>query len=332
MNKILSCSYSTVDASELLRRVVSQYRVEQPLECVLWQRGANDTYRVQCADATYFLRIYRPDAYPREAMEFEAEFLAYLQQKNVPVAFPVECKTGGYLTELDAPDGKRIAILTSMAPGESADYDEPDCCRQVGEAIAKMHVAASGFTTSLVRKKLDLDYLLEESVRDIRGHLQHHKDVMACVESVAREIRHSIAAVPGDSLDFGVCHGDFHGGNLHIDQETVTLFDFEECAPGYRLYDIATFKWGVCGGSDEREGTQWLAFLAGYESIKPLSIAEQSLIEIFVVVRELAEMAYGIRHVGYFGHNDILASHPSDVLRRLRKLSSFAGFTLSDHR
>ena len=122
------------------------------------------------------------------------------------------------------------------------------------------------------------------------------------------------------------------GDGFTIDHETVTLFDFEECAPGYRLYDIATFKWGVCTGSSDREGKQWLAFLAGYESIKPLSNAEQSLIEVFVVVRKLAEMAYGIRQVGYFGYNDILASYPNDVLRRLRKHSGFAGFTRSDPR
>ena len=331
IDSTVTCSYSTVDAHEILDKVVSQYRIDQPLECLLWERGANDTYRVNCAAATYFLRIYRPGAYPLEAMLFEAEFLNYLRQQNVPVAYPVERIDGGYLSEINAPDGKCLALLTSLAPGDTPDYDEPEACSLAGKALARMHVEANTFTTSHQRKHLNLDYLLEESVTVISGHMQQHANVLNIVEPIAQAIRHSVAAVPGDALDFGVCHGDFHGGNLHVHQDTVTLFDFEECAFGYRLYDIATFKWDVCGGSDERNSAAWLAFLIGYESIRPLSNAERSLIETFVVLRELAELAYGIRHVGYFGYNDILAAHPDDVSRRLRKFCGYAGIELPGH-
>ena len=91
------------------------------------------------------------------------------------------------------------------------------------------------------------------------------------------------------------------------------------------MYDLATFKWGVCGGSSERRAKQWPAFLKGYESVRPLSDAEQSLIDVFVVIRELAETAYGIRHVSDFGYNDIIASDVDHVTRRLQELVGFAG-------
>lgn len=69
----LKCSYSTINPDELMAKVIPEYAIDTPLECLFWERGANDTYQVRCANARYFLRIYRHGAFPREANEFEAE-------------------------------------------------------------------------------------------------------------------------------------------------------------------------------------------------------------------------------------------------------------------
>ena len=78
MLRELPCSYSTINAKALLDEVVTDYCVERPQDCIFWERGANDTYRVRCADAYYSLRVYRCDAFPREAIEFEAVSYTHL--------------------------------------------------------------------------------------------------------------------------------------------------------------------------------------------------------------------------------------------------------------
>ncbi len=61
------------------------------------------------------------------------------------------------------------------------------------------------------------------------------------------------------------------------------MFDFEFCAYGYRIYDIATFRWSR--GSDNQK--LWDSFLAGYQSIRELSGSEIQAIDIFVKARQL---------------------------------------------
>ncbi len=326
MESAINCSYSTLSADELLSKIVSQFCIEKPLDCLLWERGANDTYRVRCTNKTYFLRVYRHNAFPREAIEFEAAFLSYLREQGVPVASPVDVKSGGYIAEIAAPEGVRLAMLTRLAQGESPDYDSLEHCGLVGKAAAKMHTVAEGFETPYRRKNLDLAFLLEESRVVIHGHMANCSGVLPIVYNLSKAIREKVDAVPADALGFSVCHGDFHGGNLHVCKGVVTQFDFEECAYGYCIYDLATFKWGVCGGSEECRKNQWPAFLTGYESVRPLSEDERSLIDSFVILRELAETAYGIRHVGDFGHNDIMASDAEQMCERLTKLAGFAGY------
>lgn len=314
------CSYSTISSDEVMAKVIPEYTIDTPLECLFWQRGANDTYQVRCADAHYFLRIYRHGAFSREANEFEAEALSYLHQQGFPVAYPIARKSGGYLTEIIAPEGPRFVLLTALAEGSTPDYELPDNCWLVGQSVAQMHLASSGFTTSRKRSHLDLQGLLETSMIYIRNHMEHRPDALRTIEKIAQDARTAVLAVPEESLNIGICHGDLHGGNLHVHDGKVTHFDFEECAFGYRVYDIATFKWGSCLGSDELRAKRWPVFMEGYESIRPISESERSLVDSFVILRELAETAYGIRHIQDFGHNDIMASDIDHVCFRLNKI------------
>ena len=316
----LRCTYSTVSADELLTTVVPDYRIDDPVDCRFWQRGANDTYRVRCARAEYFLRLYRHGAYPREANEFEAEALDYLHGRGVPVAHPVERRSGGFLTEIAAPEGSRFVLLTTAAEGSEPDYDSLDTCRLVGESVARMHSGFDGFRTTRRRTRLDLQGLLESPLVVIRRFLAEHPDRLELIETVARDVRAAIRAVPEASLDTGVVHGDLHGGNVHVHEGTVRHFDFEECAFGYRSYDLGTWKWGNALGTDERAVRRWQAFLEGYETARPIAEPGRSLVDAFVLVRELSELAYGIRHVRDFGYGDIMASDPDFVCGRIEAM------------
>ena len=320
MHRELPCSYSTISAKALLDEVVSDYCVKSPQDCIFWERGANDTYRVRCADAYYSLRVYRCDAFPREAIEFEAEALSYLHDQDFTVAYPIARKSGGYLTEIAAPEGPRFVLLTSFADGETPDYECLENSRLVGESVAQMHLLSDDFKTSHERTHLDLQSLLEDSMAVIRTYMAHRPDDLNAIEKIAQQARMNVQAVPESLLDTGFCHGDLHGYNLHLHEGKVTHFDFEECAYGYRVYDLATFRWGVCMG--ERRAKRWSAFVEGYESIRPIAKSDLSLVGTFVVIRELSNIAFGMRNLKDFGHELSSESNIEDVRRQLEKIQT----------
>lgn len=319
----LRCSYSTIDPEALMTSIVPGYRVERPLECVFWERGANDTYRVRCTDARYSLRVYRHGVFPREAIEFEIETLNHLHRQGIPVAHPVARVSGGYLTEIAAPEGPRFVLLTAFADGVVPDYEALDNSRLVGESVARMHLALDRFETARERTGLDPRSLLEGSAAVIRPHLAHRPDDLRFVDTLVRALRAAVRAVPERMLDSGVCHGDLHGGNLHLHEGEVTHFDFEECGFGHRVYDLATFKWGVCTG--ERRAERWPAFVEGYERVRPIGEADRSLIDTFVVIRELSNAAFGLRHLPDFGHELGSDAGLDELRERLESLSTNAG-------
>ena len=316
----LRYSYSTVSPQTLMEKVLPEYAIDTPLECSFFARGANDTYLVRTPKTRYFMRVCRSGAFPREALEFEAEAVSYLHKKGFSVAYPIARKSGAYLTEIAAVEGQRFALLSAMAEGSPPDFEAIDNCRLAGQSVARMHLLSLDFETSYKRNRLDLQWLLESSMETIRGYFALQPNVLSLLENAANKARAAVEAAPETSIDQGLCHGDLHGGNLHLHDGKMTHFDFEECAFGYRVYDLATLKWDIWWGKKKAE--RWSAFLEGYALERPLSETDLSLIDPFVVIRELAELAYGIRHVQYFGHNNILAGHINDVRRRMKR---FAG-------
>lgn len=317
----VSVSYSTASADDLLKLVSREYALDSVCRCRFWTRGANDTYLIEGTANRYALRVYRHATFTREAIEFEAEVLNHLHIRGGGVARPIVRKTGGYIADIQMPEGIRYVLLTTFAEGAVPDYESPDICGTVGESVAWLHTHTDSFHSNLNRPRLDLASLLDDSMQLILPNLKHRAEDAEMVEQMAQSARHAVRSVATELQDVGVCHGDLHGGNLHMHNGTVTHFDFEECAIGYRMYDLATFKWGVCKGRKRRD--QWLAFLQGYESVRPITEQNRALIDSFVVIRDLSNIAYGMRHVADFGHAIVSDDELDDDCRQLKKIQQW---------
>ncbi len=160
----IGTSYSTICEDELLTKLIPQYCIENPRICRFWQRGVNDTYQVYCRDEIYSLRIYRHNLRTKNEIDFEMAALDYLHKNGARVAYPIEKRDGGFVSELHAPEGLRYAVLTTHAKGSIPNYDKAENARLFGESLADLHLLSEGFTTEHTRPRLEIPFLLNTSV------------------------------------------------------------------------------------------------------------------------------------------------------------------------
>ncbi len=314
----LQSSYSTISANDLLTKVVCDYEIDNPQECLFWSKGSNDIYEIRCADGKkYSMRIYRQGVFPRESIDFELEALLHLHSQGFPAAYPIPRKSGGYVTEIAAPEGNRFAILTTFAKGDEPDYSKAENCRLMGESVAQMHKVSESFKSTFKRPELDLQLLLVERVNDIRPHVQHRPDKLAFLEELVKEAHEAVLAAPVNELDYGFVHADVHGGNNHLHEGVITHFDFEECGFGFRAFDLATFKWGAI---PRKKPELWDAFIEGYQSVKKINKADLALHDTFVVIRHIWLIAFHMRNAHDFGqeitHDDGYVDYQWKALRK----------------
>lgn len=298
----IGASYSTVCGEELLSKLVPLYKVENPITCQFWQRGINDTYQVHTSNEIYSLRVYRHKLRSKDEIDYEVSALIYLNTQGANVAFPIEKYGGGYVSEIQAPEGLRYVIMTTHAKGSEPNYDNAETGRLFGESIADLHNLSEGFETKHTRPTLESEYLLDRSLEVIIPFCTTLPAEHKILVDAAANLNRSLTSALSNDLDIGFCHGDCHGCNVHHYEGSLTHFDFDCCGFGFRVFELATFKWGILG--DKNENELWSMFLRGYSSKRKIADDDMALVDTYVVIRQIWWMALIIGNVKDFGYSE----------------------------
>lgn len=135
---------------------------------------------------------------------------------------------------------------------------------------------------------------------------------------VVDSLKEQVANLPVSELEWGTCHGDFHGGNAHVtEDEQVTFFDFDCCGPGWRAYDIAVFRWSrVHQLQDEK---LWEAFLAGYMQLRTLQPVDVAAVPVFAAIRQIWLQGLHTANAPDWGYSFLDDSYFDEVMNILRE-------------
>ncbi len=256
------------------------------IRCQFWHRGLSDIYLLETENELYILKVYHCHWRKQEDIYFELEFLKFLKSNHIPVSDPLETKEGEFCISIEAPEGIRQAALFNYAPGAVAVGDlNPQQGHLLGVTLAKLHRCSGSFRPSYPRQPLILEYILEQSLEDITPFLQERKKELQDFQDITNNLLKEIINLPAESPYWTVCWGDPHSGNIHfVSDEELTLFDFDQCGYGYRLFDIAKF-WQVTLQSGLSRSIRD-SFLSGYQSCQSIPEFE------FLYLKPLTQIAH----------------------------------------
>jgi Ser/Thr protein kinase RdoA (MazF antagonist) len=290
--------HSVFSSRALVAEVLPRYDLGPVAQCALLNHSQNDLYLVRAGGDRYLLRISQANATntPRSRHDvlYELDVLGHLGRKGIPAARPIARRDGQLTTALAAPEGTRQAVLFACAPGEPLDpqHQTAERSHRYGGAVAALHAATDDFRSEHPRAGLDAAALIETPLRLAEPLLAHRPGDWGYLLGLAAMLKDRMTGLEPEGLEVGVCHGDLHGGNAHLTADgTLTLYDFECCAPGWRAYDLAVFRWGVAlgrhmlGWSAEQADQYWRAFVRGYRERRVLRDVDLAAIPVLVAVR-----------------------------------------------
>ena len=270
--------YSTLSPQALVDGVLSRYELGKIERCLFWNRGLSDIYLIETAASSYILKVSHHHWRSRSDIQFELEFLDFLHQQDIPVAHPLKTKDGQLLVAIDAVEGDRYAALFPYALGEVPQGDlSTEQSGIMGKTLGKIHHAALDFECATSRQCLDLKYLLDDSLAVIDPYLQNRED-LGYVENAIAKIKYRLSCLEQTSPLWSVCWGDPHSGNVHFTKDNqITLFDFDQCGYGWRIFDIAKFLQVSLSAGINCKVRE--AFLTGYQEFQKLTDIETSSLQ-----------------------------------------------------
>jgi len=319
---IFPISCSTLDVRALITEILSCYPIDTVEKCKFWHRGLSDVYSVKTQTSRYFLRISHQHWRCQTEIEFEVELLDFLHHHQLPIAYPLRTIDGQLFIEINAPEGKRYAVLFVKAPGQVAIGDlNINQSLKLGATVAKIHQVSLNFQPSVQRQPLNSDYLLESSLVAIAPYLKNRPTDLNCLADIVFQLKAQLQNLPHTPPFWGICWGDPHSGNAHFtSDDQITLFDFDQCGYGWRSFDIAKFLQVSLQSGLSKKVRE--AFLVGYEEINPLTELEKNHIQALTQTAHIWAWAISIINAEQFNYSRLDPGYFTRHLEQLKRLHS----------
>lgn len=314
--------YSTLSPQALIDGVLTRYKIDIIERCLFWNRGLSDIYLVETASKSYILKVSHHHWRSKTDIQFELEFLDFLHQQDIPVANPLKTTDGELLVTIRAVEGDRYAALFTYAPGEVPKGDlNTEQSAIMGNILGKIHRVALRFHSTTPRQPLDLKYLLDDSLEVIRPYLcQSDKDLLYLEETIAK-IRQQVSCLEQKSPLWSVCWGDPHSGNVHFTVDNqITLFDFDQCGYGWRIFDLAKFLQVSLSAGIKCKVRD--AFFVGYQQVQKLTDSELSSLQALTQMAHIWAWAISINATAIHNWSRLDDFYTKKHLHQLKRLSS----------
>lgn len=294
MREIFPTEKSILSADGIKKYILSEYNLDQNCECIFLRPGQNDTYKIVEPRKQSYLRIYSSKWRTKSDIESEITLIRHLSENGLRVAAPIENKNNEFMMEINAPEGIRYAVLFESAVGKELDQLNEKQSFNYGETVFSIH-ESSDKLGNLNRFNLDMDHLIEQPLSIIKPFLKNRESDFNYLRTTGTALKGKIAELASQfELDYGICHGDFHDGNVFFNKEDdVSVFDFDCFGYGWRAYDISVFLWSCVPPYNSKEEDDrkrmllWESFIKGYSSSKPIREEEIKAAFIFVAIRHI---------------------------------------------
>ena len=205
------------------------------------QKVENFVYEFNWEGQTYVLRLTAGTHRSQAQVEAELDWMRHLAEHGVPVVRPVPDRDGCLVRVVKGEAGSFSACVFTKATGDrfTLETATPEALsalsREWGRLFGRMHRlartyqpppgGARRFRWDEERRFRDaLDWLPAE---DREGIAEYHR------------VREWLADLPEPAEAFGLIHADGHAGNFLVEDERLTLFDFDDCCYCWFAFDLA---------------------------------------------------------------------------------------------
>ncbi len=266
---------SVTEASELLR----QLGLGQ-LETLVGCSGGieNTNYFATSDQGEYVLTVFERLTF--EQLPYYLHLMKHLAAQGIPVPNPAPDAVGEILHSLK---GKPACVVNKLR-GKSELAPRPEHCAQVGEMLARMHLAGRDFERSQPNLR-SLDWW-SETVPVVLPYLNDAQ--RSLIESELAYQNHIFASAAYTALPRGPIHADLFRDNVMFENNQLTgFFDFYFAGNDTWLFDIAVSlnDWciehnhgGISAIAGKNIASHATQFIASYEKIRPLTATERQLL------------------------------------------------------
>lgn len=271
----------------------------------------NTTFRLECDEGRYLVRIHRVQANAPHRIESELAWLdALSRETNISVQIPHCCPDGKKVIEANAPGVPHaypVSVL-SWLNGRILRQERrrPRHFEHLGRLVAEIHNHSQSWTRPswFDRSTYDSDGLFGRDAIDMNSLSIGVFDDLQTLRGRLNEVEQKHGNNP---TMFGMIHFDLSFGNVLFTSDKVMPIDFDNCGFGCYLFDLAVILAGPYNRPGFKEGCERL--IRGYREVRELPDELLEFIPTFMAVRAALlkqwKRVHTLLQLSYFDLQDV---------------------------
>jgi homoserine kinase type II len=302
--------YTEIDDGALID-FIAGYDIGEVLSCKGIAEGIeNSNFIVTTTTGPYILTLYEKRV-QIEDLPFFLGLMDHAAAHGIPCPVPLRTKAGETLRELS----ERPAAIVSFLAGMWPKRPTAEHCRQVGEALARFHLASEGFP---LKRENALGLAAWRPLLDASGSAAN--DVKEGLRDTLADVLDELHGNWPAGLPKGVVHADLFPDNVFFRAEHLSgMIDFYFACNDQFSYDIAVCLNAWCFEADlSFNVTKARRLLRGYQDVRALERAE---IEAMPVLAQGAAVRFLLTRLYDWLHTPedafVTPKSPMEYIRKL---------------
>lgn len=258
--------YTFLDKSEIEEIVEDYGLVRLTASHGIPAGSVNTHYLLETPKGRFFLKV---DEVKSELdVKRELDLLLFLRKHAYPCPQALADRKGHYYREVR---GKCLSLYRYVEghPVPAARLNTAQL-ESIGRVLAELHVVSKGY-----KKGIENRFSFErvaDIYREVRRRLpRYFRQVIRTLDDEVDYLHHYLEG----KLPKGIIHGDlFHDNVMFRGDKVVGVLDFEAACRGKFVFDLATAVNALCFSGGRYQLPRFEALIAGYESVRTLSLAE----------------------------------------------------------
>jgi homoserine kinase type II len=228
--------------------------------------SVNSNYLLETPRGKHLLRV---DEVKGELdVKRELDLLLFLRRAGFPCPQPLADRKGRHYRDV----GGKCVSLYRWIEGRIVAVERlaAERLEQAGRLLAELHTVGKQYKKG-IENRFSYDRVAE-IYAGVRDRLPaYFKRIVRTLDDEVDYLRHYLDT----KLPRGIIHGDlFHDNLVFKGDKLVAMLDFEAAARGRYVFDLATAVNALCFVREQYDLKRFEALVAGYESLRPLSLAE----------------------------------------------------------
>jgi len=259
----------------------------------------NYIYQYNRDGLDYILRISHNIHRTYKQVESELDFVNYLASNQANVSVPV-VSINNKLVETLLCEDKSYFIITSYIKAKGNHPKKENITdlffENYGKTIGQFHQLTKSYRLSEnIEKRIDWD---EESlITEAKSFIPEEDQV---IYNKFVDLITFLKSLPTNENNYGLIHTDVHMGNFFVEEDKITVFDFDDCSYQWFISDIAIALFYYVAFIPDEDSKLEKAdhfmkfFMRGYQSEYKLDLDSYNQIPHFLKLREF--ILYAVVH------------------------------------